>query len=253
MTRTVIRALCVLFVMTLPTLTSAQEEPAASRQMVSELQVDPAMQSDFEKHLKGMFTVAKEVGYSHPIHVAQWNTTYWLVAPMKNYASLDKIFADREMVWEKGGEKFQSHYKGMVKTLMNEHSWLSEHKPELSYHPEGSMSEDMMFMNIDSLKIKPGHWDEMTELLKEAKNIHGELGLMSGYDVYFEGLGAVGNQVTIISYAKDPLEMAKMKAATNEKMKNHAGWNDLMGRYMKISQSENEMRAWVRSDLAYMP
>lgn len=251
--RTVIRAFCVLFVMSLPVLASAQDESALNRQMISEFHVDPAMQSEFEENLKGMFAVAKDVGYAHPIYVAQWHSTYWLVAPMKNYASLDTIFADREMVWEKGGEKFQSHYMDMVKTLMNERSWLSEHKPELSYHPEGSMTDDMTFMNIDSLRIKPGHWGEMTDMLKEAKAIHEDLGVTFAYDVYFEGLGAEGNQVTIISYAENPLEMAKMTAATNEKMKNHEGWGKLMDRYMKIALSDNELKAWMRKDLTYMP
>ncbi|GEQ98720.1 hypothetical protein JCM17844_23570 [Iodidimonas gelatinilytica] len=227
------------------------QSDAPKREMITELQVDPAHIPAFEEHLKAMFDMAKEAGYPHDTYVAQWRNLYYLVTPIGQYADLDKVFAARGMVWEEGGDAFQDHYNGMQTSLLDSRSWLSRYAEEVSYKPAagGSPADGDVFMEIDSFSFKLGHWDEVEDMLADVKAIYEELEIPYAYDVYYEGIGMQGNQVTFISYAPDAATMAQRNAEIEAMMKDHAGWMDLLERYFKIAKSSTTMHGIQRRDL----
>lgn len=80
---------------------------------------------------------------------------------------------------------------------------------ELSYHPNFNVGDYKYFM-VDTVKLKPGHFDQFAALRKTVNEAHEKAGLDEHMLVYTVGLGGPGGTVLVFQPVKSMAEYDSM-------------------------------------------
>lgn len=209
------------------------QDNAHTMNMVSLFDLDPAKEKQFDEAWSAIRDIALENGYEYTEFVGGYRNQRWIVTPLKNYADVDALMAARDAVGEAGGKKFDKALAKFYGAMTNSHAFFTHDDNELSYWPNGAPSGT--FMEIDSYDFDYGATDEMRAILADWKALMEEKESPYGYQVSWDGIGAPGNSVTIITYADNAVAMAEANAAVNAMIEGDKKAEALFARFLEIN------------------
>lgn len=216
--------------------------------------VDPAHEEAYQEAWKEIRDMAVEMGYRFPTQMAQFRNQYYWITPISSYADLDAMFANRQKVYDEGGENFANAVNTLNNFTLDRQTWVSHYNSELSYLPTGAVpSEDWGHMDINIYEVKYGHGEDAEKLMRDIKALYSDLDIRSRYNVFESGIGERSNTLVVISYFKDPLDAAAAREATQAKLSASERWQDLFAQFRSHVRETEYLYASPRRDLALIP
>ena len=248
-----LKALCLsgamLATIAVPQALAHDEDSSAGKnmRMISVIKLKPTMEKDWANAWATMREIAEDNDYPHTEFVMSHRNTRWIITPIANFSEVDEVFKNRQALGKSA--RFEKAYGTFTKSMMNSSAFFTRHDPELSYNPEGHVMQ--AYFEIDSYQFKPEAEDKMRSVIADYKTFNEKHESPYGYDVYWNSVGSPGASVTVVSTAKNALEMAKNDAAGDEMMaKNEKEAGAIFARFLEIAMGSQTEYATFKPDMS---
>lgn len=222
-----------------------------SMSMISLLEVDPAKSEQFDEAWKVIRETAMANGYPYMLYAGGYRNQRWIATPVKNFADVDALFAARDAVSDAGGKKFEKALEKFIAAQTSSHTFFATEDKELSYAPEGASEGN--FMEIDTLYYRYGAQDKMRKVLADYKALMESKNSPYAYGVNWDGLGSIGNSVTIITTAESPVAMAQADVAINAMLEGDEAWEGILADFLAINTGSQTIRSNFNPEASIMP
>lgn len=197
----------------------AQEAPAMPElYLVMEEFVEPAVAPEFNKVQQEAVDLWKKFELNLTIftYSTDVSSLYW-VAPIENFASLDKMFAEVNKVTAKmkeDGYDASKKFRDLSTTRASVIHW----EKDLSYHPDESFmqSRDNRYCEWTFFYLKAGHEEEMAEASKKYIEFYKNIEETWGWDLYTVVLGYDSPCWIVMNRSESPLAMRQLESTLQE-------------------------------------
>lgn len=210
--------LCLLLAGLLPGILRAQQ-PAPLRFAVFEEKVTTADMAAFHKVQQETVDLWNKLHLDIPIlcYTTDNNAFFWVIR-VKNFASIDTIFAKSAAFIQKAKE--QENYDGNgFRDLSTSNFNFINWRPDLSYHPNGNMGQtiDRPYAEWSFFYMKQGHDEEATAAIKKFIDFYKKNGIQYDWD-FFEVLLGYDTPVWIgMNLDTDAVTMRQTEKNLDEK------------------------------------
>jgi len=238
----------LILILIAPISTSAQK-----MYRIHEDVVKPSHIKEYEGIVKELLDMVKK----HDIQDTKWitavtnNSHYLFVAPIENYAVLDKPNFVSQLIEKEGQEKVSELFIKMDKCYDTELDYIITLNEELTYMPEGitQTPEGENYREFHYIYISPGNRSVVKEKMKAIKALYESKGSKTHYRVYNSGFGTDGEYYMVAIAAKDAEHMAQ-KGKANKELLGEEGQSTMWDMYSNVMRYE-KVEAEMRPDLAY--
>ncbi len=175
---------------------------------------------------------------------------YVYVSPIKSMADLDKN--DMATLFEKmGKEEASAMFKKMNECYDSHSNNVVHYNPNLSYHPEGEITEGKNYREYHFLYYPPRNSTAMRDGMKAVKALFESKGIKSGYSVYHSGFGSEEGYYMVSISAKDDVEIAQNGKANDEAFGKDG--EAVFFNVIQLTTRYDQVTGRVRPDLSYYP
>jgi len=227
----------------------AQDE-GGGMSMISLIEVDPSKSDQYDDAWKTIRHIAMHNEYPYMEIVGGYRNQRWIVTPVKNFADVDAVFAARNAVSDAGGKKFEKALEKFTSAQTSSHTFFTTEDKELSYAPEGAAQGN--YMEIDTIYYRYGARDKMRKALADYKALMEEKNSPYGYGVSWDGIGSIGNSVTIISMAENAVAHAEADTAINAMLEGDATWEGILADFLAINTGSETVRTSFNPEASMM-
>lgn len=222
-----------------------------SMSMISVFEVDPAKEKQFDDSWKAIRDIAIANGYPYTVYAGGYRNQRWIATPVRNFADVDAVYAARDAVFNAGGKKFEKALEKFISAQTSSHTFFATEDKELSYAPEGASEGN--YMEIDTLYYRYGAQDKMRKVLADFKALMESKNSPYAYGVNWDGLGSIGNSVTIITTAASPVAMAKADVAVNAMLEGDEAWEGILAGFQAINTGSQTIHSNFNPEASIMP
>jgi|GEM_PF-4347709 len=222
------------------------DDHAPGMSMISMFEVDPAQEKSFDDAWMTIKKTAEANDYPYSEFAGGHRNMRWIVTPISNFADVDAVMAARGAVNNAGGKKMEKALAEFYGAMVNSRTFFVRDAPALSYRAEGD--EGGTYMEIDTFHIRYGKRAEAEALLADYKALMEAKNSPYSYNVSWEDIGTEGNAFTIVSFAKDAVDMAQRNAAMNAMLEGDEAAEDIFARFLSISTGSETMNGRLRPE-----
>jgi len=241
-----------LFILTL-LLIAPISASAQKMYRIHEDVVKPSHIMEYETVVKELLAMLK----THNIQDTNWitavtnNSRYMFVAPIENYAVLDKPNFVSALIEKEGREKILGLFNRMDKCYDTELDYMITLNEELTYMPEGitQTPDGENYREFHFVYVSPGNRSVVREKMKAIKELYKTKGSQTYYRVYNSGFGTDGEYYMVAIAAKDQEHMIQ-KGKANKELLGEDGEKAMWAMYSNVLRYE-KVEADMRPDLAY--
>jgi len=198
----------------------AQEEPAIPEfYFVIEEFVQPADLQAFSKTQQEAVDLWKKFEFDASIftYATDASSFYW-VLPIKNFASMDQLFAkvgELTVKMKEAGYNADKEFRDLSTTRETVIHW----EKDLSYHPNGYVGQttNNKYCEWTFLFLKAGHQKEAAGVVKEYIDFYNSIEDTWEWDIYSVYLGYDSPCWIIMDRAESPLTLSELENTLQEK------------------------------------
>tara|TARA_R110000868_G_scaffold5821_4_gene34107 strand:- start:4659 stop:5414 length:756 start_codon:yes stop_codon:yes gene_type:complete len=215
--------------------------------------IKPSHVMEYEGILAEMMALVNK----HKVKDASWitltsiNSHYMYIAPISNYADLDKPSFITQLVEKEGAEKIKDLFDRMDKCYDTELDYTITLDSELSYMPNGitQTPEGENYRQNHVLYVTPSKRAVVKEKLQALKALYTSKKSKLYYRVYKSGFGTDGEYYMVAVAAKDAEDYAK-KSNENETLIGEELQSAINEMYFNSLRYE-KIEGMIRPDLGY--